>query len=275
MMQPRRQLKAAKLTGLWSCKLTHFHLNSARRCFSPKFIVGFFVRVSNDILVCTKRRAVEAPSICVSSDSCLFSNGRRGRTSFSSGTEVSTTSVKLSLTAEGFGFQSSLFETGAKYQSKTKTCMFISQATRANQFRSTCVCTCCFSVSGPEDLGLRSTVFRAAVNPEGFVTWVLSKRFSTKCTVDLTLMPFDSQTCEIQMIAGMMSGFGQHPLVKFLLASDEIIREFYTSDVGWNLHQAQVRKNKNQALVFFVFISFSSKSDAVLFWKTSPYFAEF
>ena len=92
-----------------------------------------------------------------------------------------------------------------------------------------------------DDLGL-SSEFRAAISANGYLTWHIYHKFVTRCPVDLTFLPFDSQICKIEIINIMMSGFGGSPKVLFKVAQNEVEDRLFELNKGWKLTKATVRR---------------------------------
>ena len=96
----------------------------------------------------------------------------------------------------------------------------------------------CFSAGELKDLSVDSES-RAGINWQGYVTWVLYHKFETRCPVDLTFLPFDSQICTIEVFNNLMSGLGQIPKVVFHTI-DNIETSLFKTNAGWTLTKHMV-----------------------------------
>ena len=91
-----------------------------------------------------------------------------------------------------------------------------------------------------DDLGL-SSEFRAAISSEGWVSWHIYHKFVTRCPVDLTFLPFDSQICKIEIMNIIMSGLGGLPKVHFKVEQNEVVDSLFELNKGWKLTKTTVR----------------------------------
>ena len=90
-----------------------------------------------------------------------------------------------------------------------------------------------FSADEITDLAL-GTDYRATVNAEGYITWNIYGKFVTRCPVDLTFLPFDTQVCNIELINVMMS-MGQLPKIAIVVNESEVEVGLFKKNSAWEL----------------------------------------
>ena len=61
--------------------------------------------------------------------------------------------------------------------------------------------------------------------------------------MDLTFLPFDSQTCKIDIINLLMSGLNGPPKVVFEVEKNEVEVALFQLNKGWKLTKTQVSKH--------------------------------